>query len=105
MNRSYPIWNKVTACIYNSIKSYGVKKTGETTICVGSSAKNSHDFLETKVTKRDIEWKGRDCIVFSYSVDDVILKRMIFTKDKKGNADTPIKVFSKLNRIKSIELK
>ena len=103
--QQYGIWNKVTACIYNSSKSYGVKDTGETTICVGSSSKNSHDFLETKITKRDTEWKGRDCIVFSYSVDEVILKRIIFTKDKKGRACTPIKVMSKLNRIKSLELK
>ena len=25
---SYPIWNKVTACIYKGQKSYGVKQTG-----------------------------------------------------------------------------
>ena len=30
--RTYPIWNKITACIYNSSKSYGVKDTGENEI-------------------------------------------------------------------------
>ena len=26
MSRAYPIWNDITACIYNGSKSYGVKK-------------------------------------------------------------------------------
>lgn len=103
MSRQYPIWNKVTACIYKSFTGWGVKDTGATTICVGSSSKNSYDFLDTCVTKRDKVWKGRDCVVFSYSVDGVVLKQMIFNKNKKGKADTPIKVISKLNKIKSLE--
>ena len=104
MAHSYPIWNKVKSCIYKSFKGFGVKETGEMTICVGSSAKNSHDFVNTIVTQRKDKWKNRDVIVFSYSVDDVILKRMIFTIDEKGKADTPIKVISKLNKLKSLGL-
>ena len=99
----YGIWNKVTACIYNSSKSYGVKDTGETTIVVGSSSKNSHDFLDTCVTKREKKYKGKDVIVFAYSVDNVVVKQMIFSKNKQGRADTPIKVISKLSKIKSLE--
>ena len=26
---SYPIWNRITACIYKGGKSYGVRETGE----------------------------------------------------------------------------
>ena len=33
--RQYPIWNQVTACIYQSNKSYGVKETGDVEIRVG----------------------------------------------------------------------
>jgi len=44
--RQYPIWNIITACIYNSAKSYGVKNTGEVEIRAGTSSKNSHVFLK-----------------------------------------------------------
>lgn len=52
MSRSYPIWNKVTACIYNSSKCYGVKDTGEVAIYIGSSARNSHEFVRHVTTRR-----------------------------------------------------
>ena len=102
MAYSYPIWNKVTACIYSSNKSYGVRKTGETTICVGSSPSNSHDFLDTCITKRIKQYKGEDHIVFSYSVDGIIIKRAYFTINKRGNAEKLVKTITKLKSIKSL---
>ena len=102
MTYSYPIWNKVAACIYNSNKSYGVKETGETTICVGSSASNSHDFLDTCITKRIKQYKGEDHIVFSYSVDGIVIKRAYFTINKRGNAEKLVKTITKLKTIKSL---
>tara|TARA_R100000656_G_scaffold112987_1_gene85209 strand:+ start:44 stop:343 length:300 start_codon:yes stop_codon:yes gene_type:complete len=98
----YPIWNKIVACIYKGNKSYGVRETGETTICVGSSAKNSHDFLFTKITKRHKEIEGQKCVIFAYSVDNVVLKKMIFTETNHGTAGEPIKTVSKLKQIKSL---
>ena len=85
--RHYPIWNKVTACIYNSCKNYGVKDTGETEIYVGSSKKNSHLFCTHLITQRSkyIEEWGQ-CKVFNFSLDGVILKQMIFEEDAKGKA-------------------
>ena len=100
--RSYPIWNNITACCYQSGKSYGVRETGENNICVGSSPSNSHDFLKTIITKRKKFYKDELCMVFSFSVDDVIIKKMIFTLDKNGNAGKHIKTISKLNKIKSL---
>ena len=100
--RTYPIWNKVTACIYNSSKSYGVKETGETEICVGSSVKNSHTFLTTMVTQRTKETKYGRCKVFTYSVDCVVIKKMYFDLDKNGNAKELIKIETKLNKIKGL---
>ena len=99
--RSYPIWNKITACCYQSGKSYGVKETGENNISVGSSARNSHDFLKTIITKRLRFYKDELCVVFSYSVDDVIIKKMIF-KNNNGKAGNHIKTITKLNKIKSL---
>tara|TARA_R110002020_G_scaffold50022_1_gene141891 strand:- start:265 stop:570 length:306 start_codon:yes stop_codon:yes gene_type:complete len=101
MSRSYPIWNNITACCYQSGKSYGVKETGENNICVGSSLSNSHDFLKTIITKRLRFYKDELCVVFSYSVDDVILKKMIF-ENNNGKAGDHIKTITKLNKIKSL---
>jgi hypothetical protein len=90
--RHYPIWNKVTACIYNSIKSYGVKDTGETEIYVGSSAKNSHFFCKHLITQRDKHIdKWGECKVFTFSVDDIVIKQMVFKTDKKGRAEELVK--------------
>ena len=49
---SYPIWNRITACIYKGGKSYGVRETGEVEILVGTSAANSHLFVKHCVTHR-----------------------------------------------------
>lgn len=99
--RSYPIWNNITACCYQSGKSYGVKETGENNISVGSGANNSHDFLKTIITKRLKYYKDELCVVFSYSVDDVVIKKMIF-KNNNGRAGDHIKTITKLNKLKSL---
>ena len=52
MSRQYPIYNKVTACIYKSDKSYGVRETGEVEVLVGTSSKNSHHFVKHSTTHR-----------------------------------------------------
>ena len=49
---SYPIWNKIEACIYKSGKSYGVKNDGQNEILIGTSASNSHSFVKTRVTHK-----------------------------------------------------
>ena len=104
MSRSYPIWNKVNNCTYEGDKSYGNKETGEVNIYVGSSAKNSEHFLKTLITKRDGIWKGNPVVVFQFSVDDVILKHIIFEKKKDGAAGKLLKKATKLNSIKSLKL-
>ena len=103
MSKAYPIWNKVTNCTYQGDKSYGNKETGEVNIYVGSSAKNSEHFLKTLITKRDGTWKGKQVVVFKFSVDDVVLKIALFEKNK----DVPgkfIKTISKIKKIKSLNL-
>ena len=53
--KSYPIWNRITACIYKSGKSYGVKRDGLTEILIGTSKSNSHLFgtFSTTHTQND----------------------------------------------------
>lgn len=80
MCRAYPIWNEIKSCIYSSRKSYGVKDTGEVQIKVGTSARNSHDFVTHCVTKRTIG----DYTIFTFSVDGEIFKRAWLHK-KKGS--------------------
>ena len=77
---SYPIWNDIEACIYKSGKSYGVKNTGTNQIKVGTSAKNSFDFAKVVVTHRK---RTNGVRVFVLSVDGVIIKKAVVTKNKK----------------------
>jgi len=77
MSRSYPIWNKVTACIYGSSKSYGVKADGQVDVVVGTSAKNSHDFVSHRTTHRLHDNGDRE---YRFYVDNVCIKRAILAK-------------------------
>ena len=102
MGRSHAIWNTVTACKYNSNKSYGISNTGEVKINVGSSASNSHEFLKHVTTRTFYHHdKYGPVCVFKFSVDGVVLKEMIFT-DNKGKAGKLLKTRTKLKSLKSL---
>ena len=84
MSRSYPIWNKINSCIYSEKqgartgnKSYGIKEHGENNIVIGTSASNSHDFIQTKTTHRKKEDGTRE---YRFYVDDVLICRATLTK-------------------------
>ena len=87
---SYPIWNRITACIYKGGKSYGVRETGEVTVLVGTSASNSHLFLEHCVTHRELEDGSRE---YRFYLDGVVLKRAVLPKgaDKLDFDQIPLK--------------
>ena len=69
---SYPIWNKITACIYKSGKSYGVKKDGLTEILIGTSASNSHEFAKVRTTHRKNDDGTR---TYHLYIDDKLYKK------------------------------
>ncbi len=74
---SYPIWNKVQACIYKSNKSYGVRENGVVSIKVGTSATNSYDFLTHTTTHKKLECGGRE---FRFYIDDILAKKAFLPK-------------------------
>jgi hypothetical protein len=74
---SYPIWNRITACIYKGGKSYGVRETGEVEILVGTSASNSHLFVKHCVTHRLHDDGSRE---YRFYLDGVLLKRAVLPK-------------------------
>lgn len=80
MSRSYPIWNKIQACIYQSDKSFGAKEESSTTVLVGTSKSNSHELVSHKTIRRENDTE----VVFKFYVDDIKIKEMIFEKDSKG---------------------
>lgn len=79
--RQYPIRHDVKACIYKSSKSYGAKNTSEETIYVGSGKNNSHTLAKVCTTKRfKSNYKNfGSYVVFRISVDNIVLKEMIFS--------------------------
>ena len=89
MSRAYPIWNKVTACIYQSSKNYGVKKDGIVDVYIGTSSSNSHHFCQHKTTHRVLENGNRE---YRFYLDGQLLKRAVVTKDGECGftSQTPI---------------
>lgn len=79
--RQYPIWNIITACIYKSAKSYGVKNTGEVEVRVGTSSSNSHLFLKHTTTHRQLENGDRE---YRFYIDGKCIRRAIL---KKGSSE------------------
>ena len=69
---SYPIWNKIQACIYKGAKSYGIKEDGQNEILIGTSASNSHSFVKTRVTHKKHEDGTR---TYHFYLDDVLIKK------------------------------
>ena len=84
MGSQYPIWNKVTACIYKSGKSYGVRETGEVEVLVGTSSKNSHQFVKHSTTHRIHDNGDRE---FRFYVDGQVIKTALL---KKGESELSI---------------
>jgi hypothetical protein len=82
MSRSYPIWNKVTACIYGSGKSFGAKQESNIEILVGSSSNNSHEFVKIATVKQETDTE----IIFKFYIDNQKYKSMHFenTRGKAG---------------------
>ena len=78
--RQYPIWNEIDSCAYASNKSYGVRRTGEVRIKIGTSASNSWTFLDHTVTVREhSEHEKR----YSFYVDNWLIKQAILDTKKK----------------------
>ena len=69
---SYPIWNKITACIYKGSKCFGVRNDGLNEILIGTSKSNSHEFVKTRVTDK----KHDDCTrTYHFYLDDKLIKK------------------------------
>lgn len=81
--RQYPIWHQINSCIYANSgsgtgnKSYGTKEHSECQIKVGSSSKNSHDFLRHETTHRTHENGDRE---FHFYIDGEIFRKAILRK-------------------------
>mgnify|MGYP003640620396 FL=1 len=75
--RQWPIWNQITACVYKSDKSYGVKATGEVTVKVGTSASNSHVFLRHTTTHRMLDNGDRE---YRFYLDGEVIRRAVLKK-------------------------
>ena len=84
MSRAYPIWNDVTACIYNGSKSYGVKDEGIVTVKVGTSKTYSYNFVMHRTTRKRI---NKDVSEFRFYVNGKLLKRSQFNNKTKIYSD------------------
>jgi hypothetical protein len=72
MSRSYPIWNRIQACIYKKSKCYGIKNDGSNEILIGTSKSNSHSFVKTRITHKKQEDGTR---TYHFYLDDKLIKK------------------------------
>jgi hypothetical protein len=77
MSRSYPVWNEIKSCSYQSGKSYGVKSDGHVTVRVGTSSSNSHIFLKHSTTHRELPNGDRE---FRFYLDGDLVRRAVLRK-------------------------
>ena len=82
--KSYPIWNKIQACIYKSGKSYGVKEDGQNEILIGTSSSNSHEFAKVRTTHRKNDDGTR---TYHLYLDDKLIKKATL-KNKEIQIET-----------------
>ena len=88
--RSYPIWNEIDSCAYQSRnKSYGVKEAGEVNVLVGTSARNSYEFVRHCTTHRELDNGDRE---YRFYVDGKCIKRRIL----KNKANKLTRVSAKI---------
>ena len=69
---SYPIWNKITACIYKGSKCFGVRNDGLNEILIGTSKSNSHEFVKPRVTHKKHDDGTRN---YHFYLDDKLIKK------------------------------
>jgi len=80
MSHSYPIWNRITACIYKDSKCFGVRNDGLNEILIGTSKSNSHEFVKTRITHKKHDDGTR---TYHFYLDDKLIKKA--TLKKKDN--------------------
>lgn len=91
MSRSYPIWNKVQACIYQSDKSWGARGESNVEILIGSSAKNSHTFVTTRTVRKITDKE----VIFKFYLDGIKVKEARFENvDGKASGHPEMETFS-----------
>jgi hypothetical protein len=91
MSHSYPIWHDITACNYNSSKSYGSKDEATTVVSVGSSKTNSHRFVSHETIRTAFDTDNGRVVAFQFFVCGALIKECIF---KAGRNDRPEELIS-----------
>ena len=91
MSRSYPIWHEITACNYNSSKSYGSKDQASTVVSVGSSSSNSHRFASHETLRHVYDTDGGRVVAFQFFACGALIKECIFKAERN---DTPEELIS-----------
>lgn len=103
--RQYPIYNEVTACIYNSDKSWGAVNSCEVDVKVGSSKSNSNIFIKHRTT-RSRQWSDKyDCYIyiFRFSVNEKVIAYQIYD-EIKGKPANLLKEGNKINNLKDCKV-
>ena len=84
--RQYPIWVDMNNNSYNSSKSYGIKDYAIQHVKVGTSSRNSFDFVKIEMGVTDSDNKK----TYSLYVDNVLIKKAVYNLKTKVMEDVEI---------------
>ena len=84
--RQYPIWVDMNNNSYNSSKSYGVSDYNIQHVKVGTSSRNSYDFVKIEMGVTDSDNKK----TYSLYVDNVLIKKAVYNLKTKVMEDVEI---------------
>ena len=81
MAKQYPIWVDQVNNTYNSNKSYGVRDYAINNTMIGTSARNSFDFVKTETSVSTDEATGKK--LYKFYVDEELVRSAIYDPKTK----------------------
>ena len=79
--RQYPIWVDIINNSYNSSKSYGIKDYAVQHVMIGTSSRNSFDFVKLELSVQ--EETGNNYKTYQLRVNDELIKQAVYNPKTK----------------------
>jgi len=109
--RQYPIWVDMVNNSYNSSKSYGVNDYAIQHVAIGTSSKNSFDFVKIEMSVRDEDKDGLNYTqpilkkTYELRVDNEVVKKAVYNLKTKKMEIEDVKTSNFVQSEKALKVK
>ena len=101
MARQYPIWVDMVNNSYNFSKSYGVNDYAIQHVAIGTSSKNSFDFVKIEMSVYDTD----NLKTYSLRVDNELIKKAVYNLKTKKMEIEDVKTSNFVQSEKALKVK